>query len=121
MKKLIVGFFLITGISFSALAEDAKGYFGQVLLVEANGQSSDTYLNRHGMIMVDAQGVVEEYRWGGLSCGTKILTAEDVTRLTNAIDSKSVLVQVYSKPGQGQVNCIVGYRMAAKGVVGSIE
>ena len=50
----------------------------------------------------------------GTSCGTRVLTVDEVAALHRALDNKKVQIQPLSQSGQGDTKCLVGFTMVPK-------
>lgn len=94
-----------------ALAGDLVGSGGTILELEVNHSTADTYLQFHGRVVLERDGRVSEYRWGGSSCSNKSMTESQVTMLQRALESGTPLVPRY-QAGQGTNKCLVGFVLA---------
>lgn len=111
MLALFSTFFLFAG----ATRADTPGAIGPVAALQVNTTSADTYLQYHGRVFVkNPGGSLDEYRWGGSSCGTKVLNDAAVAALQGALNNKRVQIQPLHVPGQGSVLCLVGFEMVLK-------
>jgi hypothetical protein len=97
----------LVAVPTAALAADLVGDPGLVRELEVNTTSSDTYLNRHGRVVIANKGSSAEYRWGGVSCGSRTLTDAQVAVLQRALDG-AMKVQPLYQPGLGSASCLVG-------------
>lgn len=57
---------------------------------------------------------LDEYRWGGTSCGSRVLTEPQIAALQQALGNKRVRIQPLSQDGQGQTICLVGFTIVPK-------
>ncbi|QYJ80051.1 hypothetical protein [Shewanella acanthi] len=100
----------------AAKADDEYTEAFPLVFLEVNTKSADTYLQYHGKALTKVgTGVYEEYRWGGTSCGLRVLAAEEVLMLQGALDNPNVKVAMRYQDGQGQSKCIVGFSLVRKG------
>jgi len=94
---------------------DDIGTVGRVASLQINTTSADIYLQFHGRLFVkNANGALDEYRWGGTSCGTRLLTEDQVAALQRAYDNKRMQIEPISQPGQGNTLCLVGFTLVQK-------
>lgn len=70
--------------------------------------SADTYLQYHGRLVVMVGTASEEYRWGGTSCGSRTMSADNVRLLTEAV-GRGHLITPRFQIGQGSAKCLVGF------------
>lgn len=90
----------------TAFAADKSGRVGNVRTVEVNTRSADTYVQYHGRITVGK----DEYRWGGSSCGTRVINDDQVALLLEALRaSQKLRVRPRYQDGQGSTRCLVGF------------
>jgi hypothetical protein len=109
---LILGSTLI--VSADARADDANPV-GSLVGLEVNTASADAYLAYHGQAFVkNEDGSVEQYRWGGISCGSRVLTDEHLAMLQRALTSKKMTIEPRTQLGQGDAKCLVGFTLAEK-------
>lgn len=103
-------------ISWAGTARaDDVGAVGTVAGLQVNTTSADTYLQYHGRVLVKVSGdQLDEYRWGGTSCGTRVLTEPQVAALQQALGNKRVRIQPLSQDGQGDIICLVGFTIVPK-------
>jgi len=95
-----------------AYAADQSGAEGRAKTVEVLSPSSDSYIQYHGRLIVRAQKRDTEYRWGGTSCGSKVLSDAQVDRLVEAVrDKDEVKILPLYQPGQGTNKCLVGFSL----------
>ncbi|MFR9720516.1 hypothetical protein ACL00X_14260 [Aeromonas diversa] len=86
--------------------------------LEVNTTSADTYLLYFGRAFTKmSKGVLEEYRWGGTSCGSRVLSDAEVALLQGALDNANVRVAFRYQEGQGATKCVVGFALVRKGFV----
>lgn len=101
-------------IATSALADDT-GSAGAIVRLERNTIHSDIYLAYHGRVFLRGlDGVVTEYRWGGVACGNRTLTDGEFATLQAAQSNKKMLVHPLTQLGQGNSKCIVGIHLLEK-------
>ena len=100
---------LLAGVAWGA---DSTGPAGTVLSVEARTVSADTYLQYHGRLVVQQSidNMAVEYRWGGTSCGSRILTASQLGYLMDLAAAPYMMIEPFYQDGQGQTICLVGFR-----------
>ena len=97
---------------------DTAGAIGPVAGLQVNTTSADTYLQFHGRVFVkNPNGALDEYRWGGASCGSKTLTEAQVGALRSALEDKRIVIEPLHLPGQGMIICLVGFTVAPKSSV----
>jgi hypothetical protein len=108
-------FALTTILLAGVAAADDVGDVGTIVGLQVNTASSDAYLQMHGrMYVLDGNKQVDEYRWGGTSCGSKQLTEAQVAALHRALDNKRMKIEPLSQTGQGQAVCLVGFTLIPK-------
>jgi hypothetical protein len=114
----VVRVLLIAGIvsSWSAVVRaDDVGEFGTPVGLQVNTTSADTYLQYHGRLFVKAaNGTLDEYRWGGTSCGSRVLNDAQIAALQGAIDNNKIRIELLTQDGQGSAVCVVGFTLAPK-------
>ena len=94
---------------------DEIGAAGTVASVQVNTAVADTYLSFHGQMMVkNSAGVLDLYRWGGTTCGSRVLTEPQVAALHRALGDKKTRVEPRHQIGQGDFRCLVGFHLVAK-------
>lgn len=99
----------------TALAADETGTAGSVSVVEINTPSADAYLQYHGRLTLqNGKAKFTEYRWGGTSCGTRILSTEMVEVLVEASRNNAIVVTPRFQVGQGDAKCLVGFSVTPK-------
>ena len=99
---------LLGGVAWA----DETAPIGVVFSVEILTPSADVYIQYHGRLVVK-QSIDEmevEYRWGGTSCGSKILTDSMLAYLTDLSSTPYMLVEATHSLGAGQTKCLVGIR-----------
>ena len=98
-----------------AYAADTVGSEGRVKNIELLSPSADAYVQYHGRVFINAEKRTTEYRWGGTSCGSKVLSADLVARLTDAATNKDQVkvTPTYAK-GAGTTKCLVGFSIRHK-------
>lgn len=100
-------------ITTSARADEV-GTRGTLAALQVNTDSADTFLLFNGRLFVsNLNGNLDEYRWGGASCGSRVLTEEEVATLQRALHSKQVYIQPVYQIGQFPT-CLVGFTMIPK-------
>lgn len=104
---------LALAIPLTAQAANEKGPEGEATSIEVNAPSSDSYLQFHGRLFVTSGKKVNEYRWGGTSCGSRTMSPEMVELLVGAVRDQSVLITPTFQDGQGSTKCLVGFRLRA--------
>lgn len=76
------------------------GAIGSVAAVDVNDDSGDLYLQYHGRIFVrKSDGTLDEYRFGGTSCGTRVLNEQQIAMLQRALDNKRARIVPRSQDG----------------------
>lgn len=93
---------------------DVMGAIGSLIALEVNTGSADTFLQYHGRMFVDANGTLGQYRWGGTSCGSRVLDESEVALLQRALNQKKMTIQPRYQDGQGQTQCLVGFVLVEK-------
>lgn len=112
--RLVLLVSALTCAATAATADDV-GPLGSIARLEVSTTSADTYLQYHGrMFLKNEGGTVDEYRWGGVSCGTRVLTEGQFAVLQAAQNNKKMLVEPLTQDGQGLTKCLVGVRMVEK-------
>lgn len=102
-------------LSAATASADDTGLVGSIAALEVYTTSADTYLQNHGRMFVkNSDGDVDEYRWGGTSCGTKVLTEAHVAALQAAQNNKKMTIEPRSQDGPGIIKCLVGFRLVEK-------
>jgi hypothetical protein len=123
-STLIFVLFVVTVFVSSAgtaAAQDLVGETGTVVGVTITTPSSDTSLQYHGQVFVQkADKSVVEYRWGGSSCGSRILTDAEEGALHRALDSKVMRIRTLYQDGQGNAQCVVGFTLVPKKYVAAV-
>jgi hypothetical protein len=107
-RKTLALLGVLVAIPSTALAADQVGPADQIADLQVNQPTSDTYLQYHGRIFIGKGNKVDEYRWGGLACGSRVLTDHAVMLLHNALASGLNIEPRYEN-GQGQSLCLVGF------------
>jgi hypothetical protein len=108
---------LLSALIFFAgtASADTAGVVGSIASLQVNTTSADAYLQYHGRIIVkNVDKNLDEYRWGGTSCGSKVLTEAQVAELHAALDNKKMLIAPLYQAGQGQALCVVGFTLVPK-------
>jgi len=104
-------------VAFAApsYAADEIGAVGTVAALQVYTPLADTYLQHHGKVTVkNTAGVLDVYRWGGVSCGTRVLTEAQVETLQRALGDKKTRIEPTYQLGQGDLLCLVGINLVAK-------
>ncbi len=90
---------------------DVQRATGRVVALLVLEPTSDDYALHHGAITVgDAIGGFATYYWGGSFCPGKDLSEASVAALQRALDNPRVVVQPFTKNGQGGALCAVAIR-----------
>jgi hypothetical protein len=101
--------------SFVVAWADDVGEFGTPAALQVNTASADTYLQYHGRLFVKAtDGTLDEYRWGGTSCGSRVLNDDQIAVLQRAVDNNKMRIKPLTQDGQGSAVCVVGFTLAPK-------
>ena len=101
-------------VSNAARADDTN-LVGALVGLEVSTTSADNYLQYHGRMFVKNDGgTVDEYRWGGVSCGSRLLTEDQVAMLQRALSAKKMTIGTITQDGQGDAKCVVGFSLAEK-------
>lgn len=108
-RRTLALFALITFAPAVALADDV-GPAGHITELHVNQTSADGYLAFHGRVFIADKKSENEYRWGGTSCGQRVLSEHQVALLSRALES-GLRVQPRTKIGQGSVVCLVGFSL----------
>ena len=109
---------LISGLLATSVKADEDTEAFPLVFLEINTLSADTYLQYHGKALTKiSNGVYEEYRWGGTSCGSRVLNEQQLNALQGALDNSNVQVAFRYQPGQGSAKCVVGFSLERKGYV----
>ena len=100
------------GLGGGVAQGDETGPAGTVLSVEIRTTSSDFFVQAHGMLVVQQSidDMSVEYRWGGTSCGSKILTESQLSYLMDLAAAPYMMIEPIYKDGQGQTICLVGFK-----------
>jgi hypothetical protein len=106
----------IIAIPLTVLAADTTGAEGRARSVDVVSPSADTFLQYHGRLFVATATSLDEYRWGGTSCGSRTMSEEQVKLLTDATNSAVVRVTPIFQDGQGAAKCLVGFTLRNKDV-----
>lgn len=109
----IIASTLVLALASSASA-DEPGKQGVATDIEIVSPSADTYLQYHGKLIVTLTGGFDEYRWGGASCGSRTMSAENVAALVRAVD-QALLITPSWQMGQGSAKCLVGFTLEKSG------
>lgn len=111
LRTLTLALLTLTATS-AAFAQDAEGKPGVATMVQVNTQHATTYIQYRGRVQLTSgngsQATVQEYRWGGTSCGSKLLTDAQLALLQQA-HIHGLTVAPLWKPGQGTTRCLVGF------------
>lgn len=95
-------------ICVATAAADDVGGVGTLVGLQMNTPSGDAYLQYHGRMVVKSAGGLDEYRWGGTSCGSRVLTDAEFAVVQRALDNKQLRVRPIYQTGQGLTRCLVG-------------
>lgn len=99
---------LVLAAPAGADLQAATGRLVSLLVVEP---TSDDYALYHGAITVgDPIGGFGTYHWGGSFCPGKDLPEASVAELHRALDNPRIVVQPFTKNGQGGALCVVAVR-----------
>ena len=99
----------------TAAADDVSGALGTPLSLQINTSAGDIHLQYHGRLFVrNTEGGIDEYRWGGTSCGSRTLTEPQMAALQRAIADKRIRVAPVFQDGQGSSKCLVGFQLTPK-------
>lgn len=113
MKNNVIALLaLAAALMCQAAWADETGPAGTVLSVEIRTGSADFYLQAHGILMVkqSIDDMVVEYRWGGTSCGSKVLTESQLAYLMDLSAAPYMLIEPIYQNGQGAAICLVGFK-----------
>jgi len=101
-------------ISRSSFADDV-GDVGPLAGLEVFTTSADNYLLNNGRALVkNTLGALDEYRWGGTACGTRVLSEAEVATLQAALNTKNMFIRPSYQLGQGNSRCLVGVLLVPK-------
>jgi len=114
----IASVLLFTAAGASA---DDVGEVGTVAGLQIVNDSADTFLQYHGRLFVlNGAKQIDEYRWGGTSCGSRVLEVSEVAALQAALDNKKVKIAPLYQPGQGLALCLVSFQIVPKQFVNTL-
>lgn len=108
----------ILAVPATAAAADSIGQKGKVEAVEVFAPASDTHNKYHGRIFVNSGNSKQEYRWGGTSCGNKVIDDTMLDLLYRAMRNNSMRIVPAYKSGQGSTRCLVGFKLEQAGKKG---
>lgn len=118
MRQVVCGFIVssvVLLVAATAPAQDVIGPLGTPAGLQVLTPSADTYLAYHGRLYVkNADKTLAEYRWGGTSCGTRVLSDAQVASLQAAIDNKKMQIEPVYQLGQADLQCLVGFSLVPK-------
>lgn len=97
-----------------AHAADRDGVEGRATSIQVNASTSDVYLLYHGRLFVQSGKNTTEYRWGGTSCGSRILSAEMVALLYDLVRKGDNPIKPIYQDGQASTKCLVGFTVKEK-------
>ncbi|MCA9572967.1 MAG: hypothetical protein KC656_34255 [Myxococcales bacterium] len=105
--------FVVLALSASVVAHaDENGTPGTISSMRVHTPSADSFLQYHGRVQItssqDGRNLQREYRWGGLSCGSRVLEPDEVAMLQQAHIHGFTIKPIW-KPGQGTTRCLVGF------------
>ncbi len=107
----------LSTLSSTAFAADSTGAAGTLDSVEINNPTADTYLQYHGRVVINSAGKLTEYRWGGTSCSTKVMSESVVALLWDAFYNRgTTTITPRFQAGQGTNKCLVGFSLAPAAV-----
>jgi len=90
---------------------DVQAATGRVVALLVVEPTSDDYAAYHGQVTVgDPIGGFATYHWGGSFCPGKDLLEGSIAALHRALDDPRVVIQPFTKNGQGGALCIVAVR-----------
>lgn len=111
MKRILFAVLAVLATS-PAFAQDDIGEPGAASQLQINTQSGFAYLQYHGRVVITSgsggRATSREYRWGGTSCGSRVLSDAQLDQLQRAHLAGMTITPI-SKPGQGQTRCLVGF------------
>jgi hypothetical protein len=111
-RKTLALLAVLIALPSTAFALDDVGKTGRIADLQVNLPSSNTYLAYHGRVFIGTGKEVDEYRWGGVSCGSNTLSEHAVTLLMRALDS-GLRVEPRYKAGQGPTTkCLIGFNIS---------
>ena len=88
---------------------DTEGPSGEIASVTLLTPSADNYVQYHGrMFVLEADDTLTEYRWGGTSCGSKVLSESQVARLMDLSTAPYMRITPVWENGAGSTICLVG-------------
>jgi len=106
---------LILSPGTATAGADLTGTLGSVAALELYTNSADAFLAYHGrLFVVDADKNLVEYRWGGTSCGSRVLTDAHFEALHRALDNKKMMIEPTYQLGQADQKCVVGFHLVPK-------
>ncbi|MGQ0697865.1 MAG: hypothetical protein ACT4PZ_06425 [Panacagrimonas sp.] len=115
MNRLIKSVCLCAALGIAvpaAHAADTQGTTGQLISLKINETSSDSYAVQRGSLVIHENGLVpREYRFGGTICSGRNLSEQNQNNLASVDSSPTIVVTPFYKSGQGNVRCLVGYRL----------
>jgi len=117
MRRLVLCVALVCSVTCvpGAAIADEIGDVGPLAGLEVFTTSADSYLASNGLALVkNSSGGLDEYRWGGAACGTRVLTEAEVAALQAALNTKNMFVRPAYQLGQGNLRCLVGFLMVPK-------
>ncbi|QSX39316.1 hypothetical protein [Shewanella cyperi] len=115
-KMIGLSMAFISGLLATSVQADVDTEEFPLVFLEINTSSADTYLQYHGKALTKiSSGVYEEYRWGGASCGSRVLNDQQLAALQGALDNPNVKVAFRYQDGQGISKCVVGFSLVRKG------
>ena len=87
---------------------------GPIVALRIHNPNADQFASFQGLIVVgDAISGYANYRWGGSSCPGLVLTNDQVEKLQHGMNNPRILIEPYTKPGQGQL-CLVGFTLVLR-------
>lgn len=114
MKLTKINVLLVLTSTFlgGAATADEIGPAGAVQSIDVRTTLSDLFLQAHGEVVIlqssDKQSVA--YRWGGASCGSKVVPADQVAYLMDLAAEPYMLIEPKYQSGQGDTKCLVGFK-----------
>jgi hypothetical protein len=98
-----------------AARADEVGLVGSIVSLQTYTPSADIFLINHGrMVVKNTNGTLDEYRWGGNACGSRLLTDAHVAALQRALNHKNMTIKPTFQIGQANSQCLVGFNLVEK-------
>lgn len=112
-KQLVLAAAVAVAVPSIAAAEEV-GARGTIVSLDIRTTAADAYLSWHGSMVVTSagkNGASNEYRWGGVACGSRTLSDPQLAMLQRALESGTQITPRF-QPGQGASKCLVGFELA---------